>query len=305
MMVRTLNAEDNAALLALARRRTTGREEFRVDRCPDFFALGRRFGDTTVYGAFSGGTLLGSVSVSKQLRFVDGAETWTTYLHDLRTDPAADAHAFVAMARFALRTERATGAWPFATVLGGNPVEAALVRAVGRMFGRVQEIGTVTHVALSPSPRQSPLAVTEVEAAMGARLYTRWASRRFFAPADARGWSHLSGRWLVASRGHEALAVTLAARETDRRIVTTDGDHVLDVGYLAFTGCRDPADEEEAEAAFVAHVSRAPWASWSLVCRGRVANAPTRGRAILASTTYVFGRSAEGRTVEQPELTLV
>jgi hypothetical protein len=45
--VRALAVGDNEALLALARRRTTGREDFRVDRAPDFFALGRRFGDTT------------------------------------------------------------------------------------------------------------------------------------------------------------------------------------------------------------------------------------------------------------------
>jgi hypothetical protein len=305
MTVRALGQTDNEALLRLASRRSTGRSEFRVDRAPDFFALGRRFGDTNVYGAFRGDALVASVSVSKQRRFVDGVEMRVTYLHDLRTDPNGSAHAFVALVRDVLRRELVFARWAFATVLSGNPMEVALVSAVGRMFGSVRTLAATAHVALAPSGRASALDVTELDADAGARLYMQWAARRCFAPADPCGWSYLSGRWLVASRAGEPVAVTLAARETDRRIITTANGCPVDVGFLAFACTHDPADDAQAEDAFVAYLSHAPWASFGVTCRGRAPSEPARGHVLLASTTYVFGPAPRNLSVELPELTLM
>lgn len=304
MSVRALDAADNEALLALGRRRTTGRQEFRVDRAPDFFALGRRFGDTTVYGAFRGGALVGSMSVSKQRRFVCGMEVLARYVHDLRTDPDADKCALLGLARDVLQTELRSSSWAFATVLSGNPVEAGLVSVMRRMFGCVRPIGTVAHVALA-SGRASALDVAEVDAETGVSLYARWAPRRCFAPADPRGWSNLSGCWLVASRAGEPIGVTLAAHETDRRVVATTDDRPVNVGYLAFMCTDAPEDDEDVEAALVAHVSKAKWASWDLICRGRAAREPARGRVLFESTTYVCGPAPSDLYIELPELTLV
>jgi hypothetical protein len=314
MTARRLGAEDNEALLALSSTRTTGSTEFRVDRSPDFFALGRRFGETAVYGAFDGPTLVASVSVSKQRRFIEGAATVTTYLHDVRSRPGDGKLAFVLLARHVLRCESPRASWAFGTVLTSNPIAPRLVSIIGRLMGGARAIGTVDHVALQPAARPSGLEVAEVDAPTGTGLYLQWASRRSFALADPRACSMLSGRWLVAVQEGEAVAVTFAARETDRRIVATATGREVDVGYLSFMCARDGADEGSAEAAFTEHVMCAPWALWRLVCRGRVRPSAAfgndaRGRpgehVLLSSTTYAFGSAPSNLAIELAELTMV
>lgn len=319
MIVAALDGSRNDALLALSRQRNTGRSEFRVDRGCDFFALPRRLGETTVYGVSRGDEVLASVSVSRQLRFVSGKPMRVPYVNDLRTHPRAPGMALPLLVRHVLRRESADPGhlgntpkppgWVFATVLSGNPLEAPLLSVARCVFGDVRSLGRVDHVSYSSSgiaEEPSDVTVEVISASEGVALYLGGARARPFAPIDPRGWNGLRGHWLVARRETSVLAVTLAATEPDRTVVSTAKDEALDIGHLAYFIALEERDEEAAEQAFLAFLARAPWARWPIVCRGRAEGAPGRGgTTVLASTTYAFGPAPLDLSLGLPELTLI
>jgi hypothetical protein len=304
-----LSAEQNDALLRLAAQRDTGRAELRVDRRPDFFALPRRFGQTTVYGAQAGDEILASLSVSHQQRFLAGERASTIYVHDLRSAPGCPALLLLRLARFALRAEGSPG-WVFATILDGNPNEERLVAATARLFGGSHVLGRIEHVCFARSAeRAAPpegLEVTEVDPELGLAAYLDFARFLSMAPADLAGWTRLRGRWLLARQGGQTVGVTLAAAEPDRRLWRTASSAEIKLGYLAYFASRSPGDDARVEAAFLHHLGAAPWADWPLLGRGYLAgSAPSAGTVALTSTTYAFGIAPVDLTLGFAELTLV
>jgi acetyltransferase (GNAT) family protein len=139
-----LGPADNGELLTLAAASNTGSDAFVVDRAPDFFALGREFGEPAYWGAYAGGRLVGCVGLTRQIRFLDGAPRDIYYLHDLRIDRAhrrsAVLHGLLLQLRRAF-----SGQWVFSTILDGNPHAGVLTRA-SRAFPAARPIGRTTHV---------------------------------------------------------------------------------------------------------------------------------------------------------------
>jgi ribosomal protein S18 acetylase RimI-like enzyme len=80
---------DNEALLALTKLTPmAGRISLRIDRDPDFFALSRARGESTVFVATARGDVIGCVSVSLHDAYVEGKLERIAHGNDLKVHPA-------------------------------------------------------------------------------------------------------------------------------------------------------------------------------------------------------------------------
>lgn len=88
--IRDARPSDNKQLIALASAcPMRGDVSLRMDRGPDFFALNRLEGDRWKVGvAERGGAIVGCVAISERRAFVNGRESRTGYVGDLKVHPA-------------------------------------------------------------------------------------------------------------------------------------------------------------------------------------------------------------------------
>ncbi len=330
--MRRLDDADNDALLALASTSSTGSDAFRVERSPDFFALGRFLGDPTYLGVFEGETLAGCIGLTRQPRFFEGDVVDMVYVHDLRVDPRFRATgAIVPLLEAAADEHR--GGWTFATVLAGSPHRPSFERRLRRFAGPVSPLGRTVHLGcpLFAAPRPLDGAeVGELPAVEGAATYLRLARDRCLAPAAIERVLAVEGPWLgVAVCGRVMAVAKLVDQSPVRRIVAGPGGglgavlrfasrvrgcppfprrgEALEVGYLALYAAED---ERAYDLSLFAHLGRTARARHTYVFRGmdeREAARRPLGRLGIrfASTTYALGRWAEGASLDYHELTLI
>lgn len=330
--LRRLGPGDNAALLALAATSNTGSEAFRVDRAPDFFAFGRFIGEPAYVGAFDRERLVGCVGLTEQRRYLDGTPTEFTYAHDLRVHPSYHTTRVI-VALLDAAASACEGRRAFATVLDGNPHQASFERRLGRFVGEPRVLGRTVHLGAPVLAPPRPVAGTTVrplatEEAMGA--YRRLASTRVFAPAGLETFERVEGAFLGVVRDGRIVAVSkLLDQSRERRIVAEEpgwavafmrmlarmrggapmprkGEE-LRVGYLALYAAEDDAHYD---ASMIAYVRAIEPRRFAYVFRGmsEMEAASRRFGPLslrLSSTTYAFGRWAEGVTLGYHELALV
>jgi GNAT superfamily N-acetyltransferase len=266
--VAALEPGDNGALLELARACSTGSDAFRVERSPDFFALGRQLGSARYFGARDDrGGLLASVGVTRQQRHMAGALHALDYVHDLRVHPAwrgrRVASRLLAFVAEALRDEVR---WCFASVLGENPELARLVRGFVPGFEEVRALGRTLHVGVPLFTRAQPARaeVVAIDRDTFSTYYARWGRPRCLAPADAY-WERARGGYFAVIEGTGPVAVyKLVDERAARRFVATRGPSFL-ARALAFTrGRRGAAGLPRGGAELPVH-----YAAFHASCDGR------------------------------------
>jgi hypothetical protein len=222
--VRELGAADHDRLLALSRTSSTGSERFRVERAPDFFALGAALGHTRYHGVLVDGALVACLAVSEQRRFIAGSPRNVAYVHDVRVLPRwAGRGVLRGLGRVLAYAYRPHFPWFFCTVLGDNPYARA-VRAAGAHFGAEQLLGECVHVGLPVVRGQRPGGhhVQRVPAPVAWHHYERLAQRRDFAPADRARFIAEAGECLVLHAGERVVAVAKWLDQSHaRRIVAS------------------------------------------------------------------------------------
>lgn len=330
--LRGLGAEDNAALLALAATSNTGSEVFRVERSPDFFALGRFLGEPTYLGVFDRELLVGCIGLTKQRRYLGGKPAEFVYAHDLRVHPRYQTTRVIVTlleaAASACEERRA-----FGTVLDGSPHQASFERRLAGFVGEPRVLGRTVHLGASLFAPPELVRGTDVrplppEEAMQA--YRRLASRRSFAPVELSRFAEAEGEFLGVFRGDRIVAVgKLLDQSPERRILAVEpgwamalmgmlarmrgcapmprrGEELL-VGYLALYASEDGTPYDASMIAYV----RDRWPKrFAYVFRGMSeddAAARSFGRLALrlSSKTYGFGRWADGVELGYHELALV
>jgi GNAT superfamily N-acetyltransferase len=91
--IRPALPSDNAALLQLTRLTPmAGRIALRIDRDPDFFALPRARGETTVFVAVSGGKIIGCISAITHIAYINGLPQRVGHCTDLKVHPLFTGH---------------------------------------------------------------------------------------------------------------------------------------------------------------------------------------------------------------------
>ena len=224
--VRDATPADNAALVALAQAcPMRGDLTMCVDRAPDFFALVRLEGERWRVGvAEESGTVIGCVTASERLAYVNGSVARTGYLGDLKVHPAhRGGFAADALQEFCRDVGRGYGGddlLGLVTVLGGN-------RAMERRAGGPRGLPVLTRFATLDVhaipllwPRAERVAGLRVEPAraedldeMGA-LWNRVAPTRQLAPV--LGAARLRAR--IDDAPGLAVEDYLVARRADGRI---------------------------------------------------------------------------------------
>lgn len=235
-----LGPTDNRDLLALAHACSTGSDAFRVARDPDFFALGRQLGTPRYFGARDNrGSLLASVGVTRQQRYIDGTVEAVDYVHDLRVLPAARGQRVASrLLGHTAQLLRRELRWCFASMLGENPELARLTRGFVAGFDQVHALGRTLHVGVPLFTRAAPTQadVVEIDADTFRAVYTDWAPRRCLAPTDA-SWSEARGRYFaVLERGKPVVAYKLVDERASRRFVATRGPGLLARGLVLLRG---------------------------------------------------------------------
>lgn len=226
LVVRDAARSDSAALVALsAACPMAGDMTLCMDRAPDFFALARLEGARWRVGvAEEAGRVIGCVTVSERLAYLDGRPTATTYVGDLKVHPASRggpaADALEEYARDGCRSFAGDDAPVLVTVLAGNRTMER--RTSGpRGLPALTRFATV-HVHAVPLlwPRSNDVVGLRVERARErdleemAALWSRLAPTRQLAPVlDAERWR----AWIDDAPGL-AIEDYLVARRPDGRI---------------------------------------------------------------------------------------
>jgi Acetyltransferase (GNAT) family len=225
-LVRDAELADNDALVQLAGAcPMRGDLTMCVDRAPDFFSLVRLEGERWRVGvADADGSVVGCVTASERLTYLNGSATRTTYVGDLKVHPAHRngriADGLVEFAREACRGYGGDDVLTLATVLGGN-------RAMERRVDGPRGLPALTRFATLDVhaipllwPRAETVPGLRVDAArdedldeMGA-LWARIAPDRQLAPV--LGPARLRA-WIDAAPGL-AIEDYLVARRADGRI---------------------------------------------------------------------------------------
>jgi hypothetical protein len=331
--VRELGACDHDRLLALSRTSSTGSERFRVDRAPDFFALGAALGETRYHGVFAEGALVACLAVSEQQRFVAGEVRRVAYVHDVRVAPRMAGRGLLSgLIRALSELYRARFPWVFNTVLGDNP-HARAVRAAGARFGAEHLLGESLHVGL-PVVRGGRVRYAEVEsvpAPVAWHRYLQLSQKRDFAPADRARFMAEPGECLVLRSSERVLAVakwldqsrarrivSSRALELPERLVSSlfalrgaaplaGKEETLRVAYLShFAGELAPRRAAEA---FADHMARSQPGQHSHVFFGATpaAAAEMRGLGVvqLRSTSFGYGAVPPGLALDFRELSWI
>lgn len=220
--VTLLEPRHNEAALALLSRTAEApdraRDLFRVDRTPDFFALGRALGETRHYGAFDGGRCVGTLAVSAQRRFLGGQALSLPYVHDVRVDPACrGTRVFARLIEEALQDRPSPASGPphfFATFLDDGKVAASLPGSLGRRFA-MRALGRTRHrgLALFSKRRVDVSPVRALGAEEAWTHYLRLARSCDFAPADEETARAQEGVWWGVMREGEIGAVAKVVDE--------------------------------------------------------------------------------------------
>jgi len=221
--IRELAERDHDALAELALSSSTGSERFRVDRSDDYFALGHALGDTRFYGLFEDSTLIGSLAVSEQLRFVAKKAERVAYIHDVRVSPERTGRgAFSEFVRELVRRHAQEFRWVFCSVLDENP-HAAAIRKVGARFGAERVLGHCLHVGLPVVNARVPggLDVSRIPASEAWSHYLRLASGLDMAPADEARFMTGAAECLAVLKAGQVIAVAKWLDQSrERRIIS-------------------------------------------------------------------------------------
>lgn len=232
-----LGPANNSELLTLAASLNTGSDAFVVDRTPNFFALGRDFGEAAYWGAYAGDRLVGCVGLTRQIRFLGGGPRDVHYLHDLRIDPAH--RRSPVLHGLLLQMRRAfSGRWVFSTILDGNPHAGVLTRA-SRAFPAARPIGCTTHVGAAlfvPQPGEAR-AVVSLDADSAWKAYAALAWPIDFAPADEARFRSGEGPFLGFEQSGSVVAVCkVVDQSASRKLVATKP--LAFAARMASLGCR-------------------------------------------------------------------
>jgi ribosomal protein S18 acetylase RimI-like enzyme len=225
--IRDATPADNRQLIELAAECSmVGDISMRIDRGPDFFALNRLEGQRWRVGvAERGGAIVGCVAISERLAFVNGRESRTGYVGDLKVHPAhRDTRIADELSRYA---ERACAQLPqtapvVITVLAGN--RAMERRLAGpRGVPVLRQIGTIrTHSIpiLWRRRANNPGSVRVASAGWAdldemAALWSRVAPQRQLAPVLS---ASAMADWILAAPGLDISSYRLA-RSSDGELL--------------------------------------------------------------------------------------
>jgi hypothetical protein len=305
--VRALGAADNDALLALAASVDTAGGGFEMRRNPEFFAFARSMGEPLYLGAFAGNTLVGSLGVTRQKRFLHGEVATLDYVHDLRVAPS---HRGPVALRRLLETVRACCArragWAFGTVFDAN-ADAVALRRAGRLLGDARVLGRTIHVGFSTSDAVAPpqTAVREIEPTDAWEFYTRLAAERTFAPADQGNFAAPNGVFMEVVADGRRVAVAKLVDQSSVRRVFVNG-HEFRVGYLAYFVSESGIDALGALLTYVGSARRGCFSQIFVGLSAReVAVLGTPPAARLSSATVGFGNVPRDIELEFHELSLM
>ncbi len=313
--------DHNDAALALADTRTTG-GSYKVDRTPDYFALGERLGRTTTYGAFAGRRLVGSLAVSIQTRFVGGRPAEVPYVHDARVHPEwAGRGVFARLRAAAIEDHLPVCGWGIATMLETNDHDH-IVRGTSPRRPGLRVLGHTAHVGFRVRPRPAPPAmpgpaaparVSSAAAAAPAvvRLdpvaawdrYAALAVQCDFAPADGERFLALDGPCLGVRVAGRLVAVCRIEDQSACRRIRFAGEPV-DVGYLSYYASVDGIRYDRVLVDWVARHRAGRFAYLFAGMSRADADAPG-GDLSFGSTTWIFGPDAPDRRLEHHELSLI
>ncbi|MFN2566173.1 MAG: hypothetical protein ABR499_14345 [Gemmatimonadaceae bacterium] len=207
LVVRDATTADNAALVALSASCTMeGDVALRMDRAPEFFALNRLEGDAWRVGVAvdADGSVVGCVAVARRRVWVNGVETTTAYVGDLKVLPAArGSGAADLLTEYARETS--------ATLCGADaPVVLTILAGNRRMEHRTRGPRGTPVLA-----RFATLAVAAVPLLWERRERVGGLSVRSASSADAEAmaalWREVApGRQLASVIDAESLAVWVA-----------------------------------------------------------------------------------------------
>ncbi len=206
-----LDQSYNDELLTLAKLTNTGSDLFHVDRFPNFFNLSEEFGETTHYGLFKAGQLIGNVAVSKQTRIVTGEQADVYYINDLRIHPDFQrTRAYYTLINNLFRTYKSKGnvQWMFSTVLDSNTHEAEIIMGRTGIPGGTK-IGTSIHLGIPMffRHRKRKESVIEISAEEAWEAYQIYAKEIEFAPYDRNLFFRENGPFLAVKDGNEVKAL--------------------------------------------------------------------------------------------------
>ncbi|USG63438.1 hypothetical protein NDK47_14755 [Brevibacillus ruminantium] len=330
--VKLLGEEDNDALLELAATSDTGNDLFRVDRSPDFFALGKSWGESTYYGLWRKKRLIGCLGTTQMFRFIHGEKVPSIYLHDFRLHPQfTHTRAYYRLVSEVVDQLKQKQEWVYGIVWDSNQHQSSLVRGE-RLFPEAVSAGQTVHLGM---PLFMPLSgdwksVEEILPEDAWLYYQNWAVHRDFAYADRDRYLDQSGPFLGFRRGGQIEAVTKVVDQTAVRklIVSRSLPFPLRVLHAPFRlrqAARLPETGEEfhhvylahyasvnqkdRRPAFFAYLSRRYHQQYSYGFAGlsQQEAAPYRHPLAikLGSSTYVYGSVPRGLTLLAHELTLM
>ena len=329
--VTLLTEEHNQALLDLAATSDTGSDLFVIDRSPDFFALGRTWGESRYYGLWRRERLIGCLGVTRIDRFLAGEKTPALYLHDFRLHPAfTGTRAYFRLVHEAVKALQGESRWAYGIVWDSNSHRPSLLRG-DRLFPAAAPIGQSVHLGM---PLFLPLAgdwkqVEEISAGEAWKHYEQWAAPLSFAFADRErfaeggvflGLRSADGllavcklvdqtpvRKLIASRSLPPLLRMLHAPFRLRGAIALPAKrNVFPHLYLAHYASADPRDHRPAFFAYLARRWQRRYAYAFTGLSPEEAKAYRNPLAIkLRSTTYAYGDPPRDLSLAAHEITLM
>lgn len=306
--VQRLDVRHNEALLALAAQTDTGSSAFRIDRSPDFFALGRLLGDAEFWGAFDGPTLVGCLGITRQRRTLRGEAADTRYIHDVRTDPDRPRPGLLRrLFEEALNAHRGDSDWAFSVVLDSNLHRRGLMG--GRLFPPGRAIGTTVHLGLPLMATAAEDSVREVSVDEAWRMFRDLAGAIDFAPADHAQFASMTGPCVALHASDEVVAVArLVDQSAARRILVGDGESKVEFPhlYLAYYAAREGYN---ARRAFTGYAAARFGERYGYLFVGvppeELHHYEGPGMLTLTSTTIAYGNVPERVAFDYRELTLI
>lgn len=334
--VSVLNQSHNEELLTLANVTNTGSDLFIVDRSPNFFTLSEEFGETTQYGLFKDGQLIGNVAVSKQSRMITGKREDVYYLNDLRIHPDFQkTRAYYRLIEHVLQTYRSMGhvKWMFSTVLDSNIHKANVIKGSTGIPGGIK-IGASVHIGIPMfiKHKKRNENVIEISGEEAWEVYRRYAKRIEFAPFDKNLFLRENGMFLAIKDNNGIKAVCKLIDQSMSRtlrlskklphfskfvniLCKVKGCPLLPSvgepfyhGYLSFYVSNETATNHWQE--FLSYIQEYHYSKFTYVFTGiatdeALAWNKTVFHQVLSSTTYAYGEFPSNLSLQFHELTLI
>ncbi|WP_028776488.1 GNAT family N-acetyltransferase [Shimazuella kribbensis] len=332
--IHILNKEHNEELCHLAALCNTGSEWFRIERSPDFFALSKVLGDTTYFGYFRDGILVGCVGVSKQLRFVQSKMNHVYYLHDLRVHPKyRSTNVFSQLIQAVQAYFEQKTSWMFGTILDQNPYENILTKKLlGKRKIPIKKLGQTYHTGVPlfcTAVKGDSNDIEQVSPIEAWESYLSFTSGLSFAPCEKDIFLSEPGLFLVKKQDGIVLSVCkITDQDHVRKIITGKIPYIYNFinlmykfrgyrpfpktggvfrhGYLAYYAAQAGRDDRRD---YITYLYKSTYLSYSYLFMGL-----TRQEAVtykhpfissFSSTSYLYGEYTDDLKLDFHELTLI